>query len=131
MVTVWPNFADGACPLMRTIGVARHRARQMIRVIVQNGHDIRTTASNVRTSVRHSGKKPDSPDAFYTAAEDRLAFILEFSRGRSVWKENLSIDDISAPSLFDSLLATESLTGVTPVTAIPSSLDSKTAGNSG
>ena len=42
----------------------------------------------------------------------------------------LSIDDISAPSLFDSLLATE-LTSVTPVTAIPSSLDSKTAGNSG
>jgi hypothetical protein len=41
----------------------------------------------------------------------------------------LSIDDISAPSLFDSSLAAE-LPSVTPVVAIPSSLDSKTASNS-
>jgi hypothetical protein len=41
----------------------------------------------------------------------------------------LSIADISSPSLFDSSLATE-LTSVTPITAITSSLDSNTSGNS-
>jgi hypothetical protein len=41
----------------------------------------------------------------------------------------LSIADISLPSLFDSSLATE-LTSVTPITAITSSLDSNTSGNS-
>jgi hypothetical protein len=39
------------------------------------------------------------------------------------------VPDISSPSLFDSSLATE-LTSVTPITAIPSSLESKTADNS-
>ena len=41
----------------------------------------------------------------------------------------MSIADISSPSLFDSSLATE-LTSVTPITAITSSLDSNTSGNS-
>jgi hypothetical protein len=41
----------------------------------------------------------------------------------------MSIADISSPSLFDSSLATE-LTSVTPITAIPSSLDRETSGNS-
>jgi hypothetical protein len=41
----------------------------------------------------------------------------------------LSIADISSRSLFDSSLATE-LTSVTPITAITSSLDSNTSGNS-
>jgi hypothetical protein len=41
----------------------------------------------------------------------------------------LSIGDISSPSLFESSLATES-TSVAPVTAISSSLDSNTSGNS-
>ncbi len=41
----------------------------------------------------------------------------------------MSIADISSPSLFDTSLATE-LTGVTPITAIPSSLDRETSGNS-
>ena len=41
----------------------------------------------------------------------------------------LSVADISSPSLFDTSLATE-LTSVTPITAITSSLDSNTSGNS-
>lgn len=41
----------------------------------------------------------------------------------------MSIPDISSPSLFDSSLATE-VTSVTPITAIPSSLDNRAAGNS-
>jgi hypothetical protein len=41
----------------------------------------------------------------------------------------LSIADISSPSLFDSSPATE-LASVTPITAITSSLDSNTSGNS-
>ena len=44
-------------------------------------------------------------------------------------KVTLSIEDISSPSLFDTSLATE-LTSVTPITAITSSLDSNTSGNS-
>lgn len=41
----------------------------------------------------------------------------------------MSTPDISSPSLFDSSLAPE-VTSVSPITAIPSRLDNKTAGNS-
>lgn len=79
-------------------------------------------------SVRHPQEKPNSLDAFYCAAD--RAFICECSKiTLGSERATLSIGDISTPSLFDSSLATE-LTSVTPVTAIPPSLDSKTAGNS-
>jgi hypothetical protein len=73
-------------------------------------------------------KKARLPEAFYHAAD--RAFIFECSKITQVsGRVTLSIDDISAPSLFDSSLAAE-LPSVTPVAAIPSSLDIKTASNS-